>query len=142
MASTNAASATHFKRLAVCLGRDPRRAETRFCPRRKGDACSVSRSSRRESSKDSCSGAWLGSGYNSSWSIVELDFRATRSVSCRQKTAEQNHYNFFSRIETVQSWERLWIFLNWRRRDPRSHAWNYDPVFQSAMVLRRQIGTK
>jgi hypothetical protein len=29
-------------------------------------------------------------------------------VSCRQKTAEQNYYNRFSRIETVPSWFRCW----------------------------------
>ena len=32
------------------FGREPRRTETRFCPRRKGDSCSTSKSSMRASS--------------------------------------------------------------------------------------------
>ena len=69
----------------VFFGRDPRRTETRFCPRRNGDSCSASRSTSRASSKGSRSGASVrretspGSGYNSSCIAVELDFRATLS---------------------------------------------------------------
>jgi hypothetical protein len=29
-------------------------------------------------------------------------------INCRQKTAEQNYYNWFSRIETVRSWFKCW----------------------------------
>src|SRR5882762_4794890 len=37
----------------------------------------------------------------SRWNLISAPlFR----VSCRQKTAEQNYYNWFSRIETVPSW--------------------------------------
>src|SRR5277367_2291151 len=34
------------------------------------------------------------------WNLISASLR----ISCRQKTAEQNYYNWFSRIETVRSW--------------------------------------
>src|SRR6202171_6397493 len=41
----------------------------------------------------------------SRWNLISAPlFR----VSCRQKTAEQNYYNWFSRIETVPSWFGWW----------------------------------
>src|SRR6266849_10070929 len=54
----------------------------------------------------------------SRWNLISAPlFR----VSCRQKTAEQNYYNWFSRIETVPSWFRCsgWEFLVQRRGLPR-----------------------
>ena len=52
---TAAATEAHSRRLAVFLGSELRRAETRFCPRRKGDSSSTSRSISRASSS---SGSW------------------------------------------------------------------------------------
>src|SRR5882762_2973017 len=37
----------------------------------------------------------------SRWNLISAPLFG---VSCRQKTAEQNYYNWFSRIETVPSW--------------------------------------
>src|SRR5580700_3497594 len=45
-----AAMPAHSRRLAVFFGMALRRAETRFCARRKGDSSSTSRSTRRASS--------------------------------------------------------------------------------------------
>src|SRR6266478_7603837 len=49
------------------------------------------------------------------WNLISAPlFR----VSCRQKTAEQNYYNWFSRIETVPSWFAL--VQECSRRDSRA----------------------
>src|SRR5260370_12936906 len=41
----------------------------------------------------------------SRWNLISAPLSG---VSCRQKTAEQNYYNRFSRMETVPSWFRCW----------------------------------
>src|ERR1700756_5578172 len=105
MAATNkrtAAMAVHSRRLAVFLGSELRRAETRFCARRNGDCSSTSRSTRRASSSASrLSVAEFPaySGYNSSCSTVELDFRAISSGQLSPGIAEPLHYSFKSRNE-------------------------------------------
>src|SRR5689334_9108679 len=97
--STSSASTTHFNRLAAFFGRGLRRTETRFCPRRKGDSCSTSRSTSRLSSSPSRACSSLG-GYNSSCWMEGPLFRAIRSGQLSSvNRREQENYNFFSRNE-------------------------------------------
>src|SRR5439155_27369326 len=79
------------------LGRDPRRTETRFCPRRNGDSSSASKSSSRASSSSSRTGS-SGCRYNSSCEMVGV-FLAINPGQLSSGNRERNHYNFFSRIE-------------------------------------------
>src|SRR5690349_4207061 len=97
--STSSASITHFNRLAAFFGRGLRRTETRFCPRRKGDSCSTSKSTSRLSSSPSRACSSLG-GYNSSCWMEGPLFRAIRSGQLSSvNRREQENYNFFSRNE-------------------------------------------
>src|SRR3954465_5008062 len=103
----------HSRRLAVFLGSEPRRAETRFCARKNGDSSSTCKSTRRASSSSSRGGA-LG-GYNSSCMMVEPLFRAIKSGQLSRGIAELFHYSRNSRIEIDQKlrdlhrWEPDWI---------------------------------
>src|SRR5581483_5264602 len=103
------ATAAQIRRVAVFLGRVPRRTETRFWARRNGDSCSTSKSSTRGSSSSSRVGS-SGSGYNSSWR-VEVFFRAMNpgqlSSGNRQRRIQ---YNCFSRIEI----DKIWCVLHRR----------------------------
>src|SRR5579871_3536706 len=100
---TAMAMAAHNRRLTVFLGSELRRAETRFCARRKGDSSFTSRSTRRASSSSSraCSprGRSAPAGYNSSSKMVGLLFRAISSDSCRQGIAELSQYSCISEFE-------------------------------------------
>src|SRR6266849_2203958 len=87
-----AARAAHSKRLAAFLGRELRRAETRFCPRRNGDSSSTSKSTRRASSSSSRAASALD-GYNSSCKMVGL-FRAINSDQLSSGNRELFHYSW------------------------------------------------
>src|SRR5437588_10019970 len=94
-----AAMNAHSRRLAVFLGSELRRAETRFCPRRNGDSSSTSRSTRRASSSSSRATAAPG-GYNSSCKMVGLAFRAISSGQLSSVKRQMLHkYNGFPQGE-------------------------------------------
>ncbi len=85
------------RRAAVFLGNEPRRTETRFCPRRNGDSSSASKSSSRASSSSSRTGS-SGCRYDSSCEMVGV-FLAINPGQWSSGNRERNHYNCFSRIE-------------------------------------------
>src|SRR5437899_10863691 len=96
------------RRAAVFLGNEPRRTETRFCPRRNGDSSSASKSSSRASSSSSRTGS-SGCRYNSSCEMVGV-FLAINPGQLSSGNRERNHYQLVSRIE-MQKFADL---LHWK----------------------------
>ncbi len=97
-----AAIEAHSRRLAVFLGSELRRAETRFCPRRNGDSSSTSRSTRRASSSSSRGIARASARAGRVQLLLHdggLLFRAISSGQLSSGIAELFHYSCISRIE-------------------------------------------